>query len=343
MKKNLEEIIISQLSKEKEVTVADIVKITGFSRAYIHTFFKKLVEDRKILLIGKANKARYVFASKERGMKNSILTIRKVLKNKNLSEDRIFQDIQNSSGIFIKLPKNVRDIIAYAFTEMLNNAIEHSRSSGIVVLMQRNGGAVWFEVADRGVGIFKNIRAKRKLHNEMEAIQDLLKGKQTTLPKKHSGEGIFFTSKIADEFSIRGSGKKLIFNNKINDIFIKDMKPIQGTRVFFYIAVDSKKKLADVFKEYTDNLFEFSKTRTKVHLYQIDTAFISRSQARRVLVGLEKFKTIVLDFKNVDTVGQGFADEIFRVWKNNHPGKEVLYENANENVLFMIRRTEMNQ
>jgi hypothetical protein len=43
------------------------------------------------------------------------------------------------------------------------------------------------------------------LKNHLEAIQDLLKGKQTTMPKSHSGEGIFFTSKIADNLTISSS------------------------------------------------------------------------------------------------------------------------------------------
>ena len=52
--------------------------------------------------------------------------------------------------------------------------------------------------------------------------------------------------------------------------------------------------------------------------------------------GLDKFKTILLDFKNVETVGQGFADEVFRVWKSRHPGIEIIVKNANDNVQFMI-------
>jgi hypothetical protein len=55
---------------------------------------------------------------------------------------------------------------------------------------------------------------------------------------------------------------------------------------------------------------------------------------------LEKFNTIELDFKDVETVGQAFADEIFRVWKNAHKDIKVTVINANENILLMIRRAE---
>jgi len=68
--------------------------------------------------------------------------------------------------------------------------------------------------------------------------------------------------------------------------------------------------------------------------------YISRSQARRILVGLEKFKTIMLDFKDVKVVGQGFSDEVFRIWKMRHPEINIISQNVNENVNFMIKRAQ---
>lgn len=47
-------------------------------------------------------------------------------------------------------------------------------------------------------------------------------------------------------------------------------------------------------------------------------------------------------FDSIKTVGQAFADEIFRVWKKNHPEIEIRYRNANENVEFMIRHATIN-
>ena len=57
------------------------------------------------------------------------------------------------------------------------------------------------------------------------------------------------------------------------------------------------------------------------------------------MMGLEKFRHITLDFKRVDTVGQGFVDEVFRVFQNQHLKIEITYIHANENVEFMIRRS----
>ena len=40
-------------------------------------------------------------------------------------------------------------------------------------------------------------------------------------------------------------------------------------------------------------------------------------------VGLERFREVVLDFAGVDAIGQGFADEVFRVWARAHAGTRL--------------------
>ncbi len=339
---DVKNLILNTLKEKNKVRAADIIKITGFSRAYINRFFQQLKDEGRIVLIGKANKAVYVSANKQKifNIKKRILSATCILDNANLSEDTALAEIRKNTGIFIKIPKNIVDILNYTFLEMLNNAIEHSCSKKIKTTMQRDKERIMFEVIDRGVGIFNNIMMKKKLKNTMEAIQDLLKGKQTTAPEMHTGEGIFFTSKVADTFIIQSSRKKLIFNNFLDDIFIRDIKETKGTKVLFSISINSKRRLGNIFRKYTDSSFEFSKTRVTIRLYKMDSQYISRSQARRIISGLDKFKTITLDFKDIKTIGQGFADEIFRVWKNAHPKIAIIPTNANENIEFMIKRAK---
>ena len=85
-----------------------------------------------------------------------------------------------------------------------------------------------------------------------------------------------------------------------------------------------------------------NKTQISVKLYQFGTDLLSRSEAKRVTMGLENFQEIELDFKNVATIGQGFADEIFRVWQQRYPSTKLRATHANENVAFMIRRASGN-
>jgi anti-sigma regulatory factor (Ser/Thr protein kinase) len=338
MKQDIKKIILTRISRKGKARVAEIVKATDFSRAYVNRFFQELKKEGRLVLIGKANNAFYVPADKAVSEKKKILAARRILKNSNLSEDLVLEDIRQGSGIFFGLPRNLAGLLEYAFTEMLNNAIEHSKSKRIVVLMNRTSRAVFFEVIDFGMGIFRNIRDKKGLNSQIEAIQDLLKGKETTMPEAHSGEGIFFTSKIADNFIIQSSDKKVVFDNLVKDVFVKDSSRVRGTKIFFEVSLKSKKKLEDIFGEYSQKGFDFGKTKVRVNLFSLDNVYISRSQARRIMAGMEKFRTITLDFKGVETVGQGFADEVFRVWKKRHPGIKIEYQNAKEGVLIMIKR-----
>ena len=340
---NIKKLILAKIKQKGQIKSADIVKATSFSREYINRFLQELRDEGKIVLIGKSSASRYVLADKKEieKAKKEILNFQKTYINKGLSEDLIFGEVKKESGIFIDLPKNIEDILEFSFLEMLNNAIEHSQSKEIKVIISRDKKDIIFGIHDNGVGIFNNIKKIKKLSGEMEAIEFLLKGKQTTAPETHTGQGIFFTSKIADTLSIKSYGKNLRFVNNIDDIIVEDSKSIlKGTSVIFVIDLKSKRTTEEEFRKYTNEDFEFTKTKVVVKLYKIGTKFISRSEARRLVIGLDEFKEVLLDFKDVETVGQGFADEVFRVWQNKHPDIEIKYENANESVEFMIKRSK---
>lgn len=335
---NVRQLILKKIAKKQSVRAAEIVKETGFSREYINRFFRALVSEGKLILVGKANQAQYVKPGRRARLVGATIITRRQLVNRNLREDEVLDEIEKSTNIFYSVPQNIRRIMRYGFTEMLNNAIEHSGSKGIFVAVHRKPEALQFEVIDKGVGIFNNIRQKRKLKNVLEAVQDLLKGKQTTAPRQHSGEGIFFTSRVADILTIQSSAKKLIFNNLVGDVFIRDVKLAKGTRVIFSISLKSRQSLHQVFSRYSGEAYGFSKTSVGVKLYELGSEYISRSQARRILSGLEKFRYIILDFRGVKAIGQGFADEVFRVWRNKHADIKIEPKNMNENVEFMIKR-----
>ena len=333
-------LILNTIKKQGQVKTADIVGLTGLSRAYAQRFLKNLADEGVIVLMGKANQAHYIHPSKKGAGNAKPLSVRRIMTNKDLAEDKVLHEIKEKSAIFQGIAGNVSSTLDYAFTEMLNNAIEHSTAQKIDVVIMRTATAIRFTVADRGIGIFNNIMKKKRLGTTIEAIHDLLKGKETTEPAAHSGEGIFFTSKIADLLTIKSFEKKLVFDNARQDIYVKDVKPVRGTRVDFVLGLRSKKKLVDLFDKYTDESFQFSKTEVKVKLYHQDVDYVSRSQARRILTGLEKFKTIELDFKDVKTIGQAFADEVFRIWQAQHKDVKFVIKDANENIMIMIKRAQ---
>lgn len=332
--------VLELISKKKSVKSADVARFLGVSRQYASIILKSLVDRGKAVKLGSIRNAVYTLSQfvNEVGVSSS----KKRLLNKEIKEHEVLENFLAVFPAFRRAPEDLQSILRYAFSEMLNNAIEHSKSPAIEVELIADSKKIQFIVNDFGVGVFRNVMDKRHLDSEFEAMQDLLKGKTTTDPKAHSGEGIFFTSKTADLFILESFGHRMIVDNVINDVFFEEQKPVKrGTRVIFSISQNSKRHLNGVFQQYQSDPKEyaFDRTEIRVRLFIMGTIYVSRSQARRILAGLEKFKLIVLDFDRVPTVGQAFADEIFRVFKNKYPGIKIEPINMNEAVRFMIERT----
>lgn len=338
--RNVKKIILERVKNKGSVDSDAIAEACNISRQAAHQHLSELVKTQKLLKIGKTRGSYYVLFSdkKAKKLKKEEKTYKAKLRNDNLQEDYVYDKAVYAMPSLNKLQKNMQDIIRYSFTEMLNNAIEHSGSRYISILLTINNNVASFDVVDKGIGIFKHVQKKFHLLDEYEALTEILKGKKTTMPSKHTGEGIFFTSKAADVFKIESSKISLFINNKANDIFTEEIKYRKGTKVSFQINKNSKKIISKLFAQYTDSDYVFSKTKVIIKLYHKNVEYASRSQARRLVVGLDKFKVIVLDFNQVKTIGQGFADEIFRVFQSNHPKISIEPIHCCSAVAFMIKR-----
>lgn len=342
----LKKLIIKLLSERKHVRTADIIaaykgKVT---RQYINKVLRQLVDEGRAIKIGETRYAFYVRPElKAEALSETGERIKKRFKNSNLKEHEIFSEISAKLNFVISSGNNLKSIFDYAMSEMLNNAIEHSKSDFIEIEVFKETNMLTFIVSDFGIGVFRNVMKQRGLKSELEAIQDLLKGKTTTQPHAHTGEGIFFTSKVADVFLLDSFGYRLRVDNMLPDVFIEPLEHNKkGTRVTFSIRLDTQKHLNGIFKEYETNNAElgFDKTKIEIKLYTIGTIYVSRSQARRILSGLEKFKLIILDYDKVTTIGQAFADEIYRVFQQKYPAIKIGSVNMNEAVKFMIDRVD---
>mgnify|MGYP000869140083 CR=1 FL=1 len=130
--------------------------------------------------------------------------------------------------------------------------------------------------------------------------------------------------------------------DKIKDFLLKTIYYVENYFNIFVIITERTTK--EIFDEYTSDDFVFNKTKITVHLAKdyLGHDFVSRSLAKRILMNVEKFKIIVLDFENIDNIGQGFADEVFRVFKNKNPDITIVPVNMNEEIEFMINRAMKN-
>lgn len=262
-----------------------------------------------------------------------------------LTEDRVWT--RDVAPLLRGLPANIIDICHHGLTEMVNNAIDHSEGERVQVFADRNASRLAVMVSDDGIGIFRKITRALDLPDERLALLELSKGKLTTDPRRHSGEGVFFTSRMFDRFQI--ASHDLVFDHDAaeGDDLLYDIDPRSvrcGTTVLMEIALDATRTAKQVFDEYSSgpDEYAFAKTVVPVRLAKVgDENLVSRSQAKRLLQRVDQFRTVILDFEGVASVGQAFADEIFRVFANQHPGVELIPVHAKPEVQQMIRRAEV--
>ena len=204
--------------------------------------------------------------------------------------------------------------------------------------MLKDAKKVQFYIYDDGIGIFNKIQKDLGLDNPKQSILELAKGKFTSDAKRHSGEGIFFTSRICDGFAIM-SGNLRFLGHKGEDIIFEDKQMRSGTCVVFEMNRSSDVSITDIFNEYSDPDAQpsFFRTRIPVKLMEYEgEALLSRSQAKRLVNRFDRFLEVILDFGGVTEIGQAFADEIFRVFHNDYPDVHLILVNCSSNVKRMI-------
>ncbi|MDN5843974.1 MAG: DUF4325 domain-containing protein [Alcaligenaceae bacterium] len=230
----------------------------------------------------------------------------------------------------------------YGVTEMINNAIDHSEGGSIHVRCSITAIEAICYIKDDGEGIFRRIKRICDLADERQAILELSKGKLTTDPSRHTGEGLFFTSRAMDWFMLESYG--LFFSHAVEDgernWLIESDDEVKGSLVMMELMHNTGRTLKELFNQFAEpDSFSFNKTVVPVRLVKIGAeSLISRSQAHRLLARVDKFEKVILDFEGVESIGQAFADEIFRVFQKQYPEVDMTFRNANDDVQLMIRR-----
>ncbi|TFF88510.1 MAG: DUF4325 domain-containing protein [Promethearchaeota archaeon] len=331
--------IMKYLKEKNTATGRELCNLLSISRQALNKHIKELIKKGYIEKHGRTHGTKYSIAGKRSQRKQ----FKRAYTLKNLEEHTVFKEISMFLNLQKNLNENVFHIVNYVVSEILNNAIEHSRSKKCNVEVILDEYTCKFVIRDYGIGIFFSIYKKFQLKDEFSAIGELIKGKTTTMKEKHSGEGVFFSSKSGDKVIFRSHRISLIFDNKNKDIFAEKRRFLKGTKVIFIVSRSSKRKLEDIFEKYSPEEFDykFEKTRVMVKLFKRE--YISRSEAKRLLTNLNKFKEIILDFKHVKSMGQGFADEVFRVFKINHPHIKIKIENLSPVLMPIIEHVVDNK
>ena len=312
---------IAQGTENPSQIVAETFEI---NRNTVHTYINELVDQNVIKRSKRGmyelieNTFHYTFTKEKNEIKNETLIYNRTLK-KHIED----------------LPSNVQEIWEYSFSEMVNNVIDHSGTETLFISIVRDYLKTSVLISDNGIGIFKKIKDYFNLSSLDEAICELFKGKLTTDKENHSGEGIFFSSKLMDDSAIISSDKIFTADkfDSSNILSIPEMYD-KGTVVIMELSNYTHKRSKEVFDKYSD--IDGGFTKTKIPLKNIfDGSPVSRSQAKRVLNSLEKFEEIILDFDGIEWMGQGFAHQIFVVFKNKQPDINIIPVNMNEDVTKM--------
>src|SRR5579862_541981 len=127
----------------------DIAHLTAehfnVSRQAANKHLQKLVAEGALLPEGKTRYRRYKLAALLEWMQ-----VFQIIDG--LEEDRVWS--QDIAVVLGSLPHNVMQIWQFCVTEMLNNAIDHSGGSNILVRVGKTATNTQIMLADNGIGIF---------------------------------------------------------------------------------------------------------------------------------------------------------------------------------------------
>ena len=325
-------ILLKLVSDNGKNVSSRLASALGISRQAASTRLRTAASTGLITIKGAGRGIEYALAELSRSHKE--------YDREGLCEDRVWSSL--FLPLVTDLPENVRDIWNYGFTEMVNNAIDHSGAHKISVWIVRNALYTQAWVADDGEGIFNKIQKALNLYDPREAILELAKGKFTTDPAHHSGEGIFFSSKVFDLFDIRSGNLHFMHEDGLNDVLIEHPKNAPGTLVVMQLMNDCARTTKEIFDKFAaPEAYTFAKTIVPVRLGQYEgEKLVSRSQAKRLIFRFEKFKTVFLDFTGVEEIGQAFSDEVFRVFQNTHKDTKLVPVNMTPAVKDMVSRAK---
>lgn len=322
--------IESLLLESRAFQVGELGRRTGFSRQALNAHLRRALSEGLLVREGGGRSTRYRRAGGER--------FEATRPTAGLREEELWFELR--AFLVERLPERgeaTDAVLAYVVTELVNNAIDHSQAAEVTLTATLAGATVELVVADAGRGAFETVRSRLGLESHLHALQSISKGKVTTDPERHTGEGLFFSSKAMDTFELAANGLVWLVDNRIDDQAILQRETPPGTRVTARLQSPVDQPLEALFERYTTDL-AFDRSRAVVRLFEYGRRFVSRSEAKRLAEGLERFREVELDFSRVEGVGQGFADELLRVWANAHPGTRLVPTRMNDAVAFMVGR-----
>lgn len=241
--------------------------------------------------------------------------------------------------LFVLSPTVARNA-QHAFTELLNNAIDHSGGASVTVSVRQTPAHLQLLVSDDGCGLFARIGESFAIHDPAQAMLELSKGKLTSQPERHTGRGLYFTARIADILDLHANDSAFQHRAWERHPWQRTRPATRrGTSVFVAISLDSRVSLDAVMRDHSLDGAGYGFERTVVPLQMLASAHSgleSRAQARQIAARLAQFRRVELDFVDIADVGHSFADELFRVFAREHPNVELVPTHTSPRVAALL-------
>ena len=116
--------ILSFIETQGHATSKQLCDYLSISRQALNKHIRNLIDSDKIIKSGSTRATKYY---PFKGDSKPVI-FKKTLRLENLDESQVYEEVATISNLRFLLTVEQETIVNYAFTEMLNNAIDHSKA-----------------------------------------------------------------------------------------------------------------------------------------------------------------------------------------------------------------------
>jgi len=213
----------------------------GISRRSALALLNKLVAAQWLAREGKSRRSSFVPGSLRQVVQRYALA--------GLQEDLPWQ---HDFAPHFSLPPALARMAQHAFSELLNNAIDHSGGTHVAVSMRTTALHLQLLVSDDGCGVFERIQQSFEIGDPATAMLELSKGKLTSAPDSHAGHGLFFTSRLADVFDLHANHRAFQYRGwDLHSWHPTKALARDGTSIYIAINLDTPRTLGQVLNAHS--------------------------------------------------------------------------------------------
>ncbi|MCB9586785.1 MAG: winged helix-turn-helix transcriptional regulator [Polyangiaceae bacterium] len=316
---DLRPLLLDLARKHGSINCTEISEKTNYTRQAVHRHLRALVESGELAVTGRARATRYYLPKSPPGAFRVDLADPDVAGTWSAVRDLLIPEEATQAA---------EELTRACFVELLSNAESHAAAASAELRCRSHPNLIRFEIRDTGLGLFTRIRERLKLPSDLDALFALSKGPLTTQPAAHFGRGLFLVAAACQRFELVANGLCWVQDNRRGDQLLSEAPGSVGTTARCELDPLTEAEWRDLQRSTLPGSSPLSATG-HVKLFEHGARFVSRAEAQALLRGMETLRDVRLDFKGVDGVGLGFAQEIFSVWQRAHPEVRLQVLNAN--------------